>query len=185
MDEELLYFTRELELPPGYALEAGACDGIFKSTTACLELLGWTVLCVEANPEYFPALQANRRLARSVALGGSRLEGDFHINDSAPASHSALAPHQPLHRTVRVQILPLDNVIEEAGFPRLDLLSLDLEGGEPDALIGFDPKRWQTRAIRVEMLWGEVKTERIHDWMGAHGFQQIRRAAGDGLWSRP
>ena len=53
----------------GYAVELGAADGLYMSTTLCLERLGWEVLCIEANPFYEKALRARRGRCIIAACG--------------------------------------------------------------------------------------------------------------------
>jgi FkbM family methyltransferase len=55
-------------------------------------------------------------------------------------------------RSVRVPARTLSALLDEAGMVRpVDLLSLDVEGGEPGALRGIDYKRHAPRFICVEV----------------------------------
>lgn len=148
---------------PGYACDVGANNGTFLSNTIHLEHLGWIVLCVEPNPRLEAEGRATRKLWRVVAAGPLDAEDqEFWMYNAAGgyASNSALAmpsghvPYgegpPPEKDRVRVSVRRLDRLLEEAGFPRLDVLTIDCEGYEESVLDGIDLERWQPAIILAE-----------------------------------
>lgn len=143
----------------GYAIDVGAADGRELSNTIDLELAGWTVLCVEANPEYASRLQQTRSHWLIVAVDDTnRISHPMEINTAAPMSSSQLRrnsnwnqwPADTSMKSICVPTMTLDTILAWSGFPRLDFLSVDVEGTEIDVLNGFDLERWKPKAMILE-----------------------------------
>lgn len=136
----------------GYAVEAGAFDGVFESTTYELEKIGWKVLLIEPIPSAFDELLKNRKndYCLQYALGSCNEDNvNFEVYDMyGGASISSLSadkhilevfnPNLLIPKTnISVRKRTLDSCLEEVNFPKLDILSLDVEGSEKDVLEGF------------------------------------------------
>lgn len=146
----------------GYAIDVGASDGISINTTWALEKHhGWTVVSVEANPEFYPMLLRERAMVEKCACGPVAHPGtSFYINKSHPESFSALVkPSHPVVRswedpnpwdTITVPVKTVDEIIARWEFPRLDALCVDVEGTEVDVLNGCDLAKWKPKAVIVE-----------------------------------
>ena len=148
---------------PGVFVEAGAHDGYTQSNTYFLERRrGWSGVLVEPVPELVE--RARRRRPRSrvfhAALVGPEAPptasirfGDL-MSTLGDAGHAAAglanAGRDPY--TVEVPARTLSDILDEAGNPRVDLLVLDVEGHELDALRGLDLDRHAPRLLLVEML---------------------------------
>jgi FkbM family methyltransferase len=150
----------------GIFIEAGGFDGITQSNTYYLERFrGWHGLLVEPMPEL-------ARLARRNRPGAQVLEcalvdtgfsapsitmqfGDLMTTVNRPGAEQWVAQglvqgwRDP--RTEEVPARTLTSLIEAAGSPPIDLLSLDVEGHEPAALAGLDLDRHAPAWILVEM----------------------------------
>jgi FkbM family methyltransferase len=163
--------ARRLDFAGGVFIEAGANDGVNQSNTYWFERMrGWTGLLVEPVPALAAACRKNRRAhVAEAALVAAEIPGatvELHVaglmstvagamgDAAATQRHVAaglavqrLAPAAPL----RVPARTLSALIDEAGLTRpIDLLSLDVEGGEPAALRGLDFSRHAPRWICVE-----------------------------------
>ena len=172
----------------GYAVDVGACDGVSLSNTKQLEDRGWNVLCIEANPFFGKALRQNRKNVMMVACGAENMDDqDFHVYEVQPGNFEALSalspvPNPPMHadakekEVVKVDIRTLNWCLMEAGFPRVDVVSIDVEGGEEDVLDGFDIKYWQPKIIVIEDWAGGT----FHDRLGKFGLKfKNRRGVND------
>jgi FkbM family methyltransferase len=162
MDEKLA------ELMPwegGTFLEAGAHDGYTQSNTYYLERMkGWSGVLVEPVPEL--RARCERRRPRAQVFGcalvgpdsaGTAVElqfGDLMSTVGSERDHAArgLAVTGRRGYAVTVPARTLSEVIDEASVTSLDLIVLDVEGHELDALAGLDMERHAPRFMLVEAL---------------------------------
>ncbi len=159
---------RIIDRDGGVFVEAGGHDGYTQSNTYYLERFrGWDGMLVEPMPEL--AAQARRNRPRAevfecalVPFGYEQdcVELDFgglfstvrgvREDGGDWARHGVVLGWED-HRVQRVPARTLSDLIEEAGIEEVDLLSLDVEGYEPQALRGLDLDRHAPRWILVEM----------------------------------
>ena len=92
------------------------------------------MVLVEPDQENFALLQRNtsafqdRCVLLNVAVADQRGEATF-FRSEREYGHSILKGDDSVSE-IRVRTLTVSDVIEEAGFPRVDLLKMDIEGGE-------------------------------------------------------
>ena len=181
------------DIQNGYACDVGAYDGVTLNNTLHLEEKGWTVLCVEANPLCAGKLTLNRKLVRMVACGRENL--DAHpftvVETNTPNNYSAasalnLSEDRPKHADEKiigefsVPVRMLDVLLKGAGFPRLDVLNIDVEGGEADVLSGFDIAWWSPRVIVIE----DWKGGRFRSQMAENGYHLYRHRECNEVYRR-
>jgi FkbM family methyltransferase len=149
----------------GFGIDVGASDGISINTTYALEADSrWTILSVEANPEFAPLLKMCRARVEMCACSNESGEAEFSINMANPEAFSALKPtlREDLcpsdgvsFKKVTVPVKTVDELLARWEFPQLDILCVDTEGTELDVLRGCDLKRWKPRVICTE-CWDKV-----------------------------
>lgn len=167
----------------GYACEVGAYDGQTHSQTLLLEENGWTCLCIEPNPGVLEKLKKRRPFVMGVACASEPKESaTFHIHLDNPEAHSGLEKvyHKVWHpepgaqyATVEVPVRKLGDCLDDARFPRLDVLTIDTEGTELDVLKGCNLLRWHPAAIVVE-AWDADNP--IRPYLLTRGYRLIRRS---------
>jgi FkbM family methyltransferase len=160
-----------LDLEGGFFVEAGANDGYQQSNTYALERFhGWRGVLVEPIPELYREALVERPAstvvnAALVPFGhpedtvemryGNLMSSvvGAHGSDEADREYVAAAFALGLEseRTVRVPARPLSDILDEAGAPEIDLISLDVEGFEIPALGGLDLDRHAPRLMLVEI----------------------------------
>jgi FkbM family methyltransferase len=146
----------------GFFIEAGAFDGYRFSITYALEAMGWKGLLVEANPG--PANQCAQRRQRSnvvnAALGRKDCEptttfwvvqdkygGMLSYSKATPENLDGLRENPKT--LISVPQVSLDSLLA-SHHGEIDLLTLDLEGAELDALNGFDINKYRPRIMMLE-----------------------------------
>lgn len=135
----------------GYAVELGALDGTFLSNTKMLEERGWTVLCIEPNPRHQEALRAARKLVFTCACDRiPKVKAQMWECDVIRHTKTTFEGERETGEPFEVAVLTLDQCLMVAGFPRLDVLSLDVDGIELDIIEGFDIERWKPKAVVIE-----------------------------------
>lgn len=149
---------------PRYFVEVGMIDGRRFSNTLALEQRGWRGLCVEAHPDYVQMVRNNRPNSTVVhAAAGERNDGQltFHADPRGDLSTTVQPDETQMkqrfghwfqgYQPMQVPARTLNDMLSQADAPRrFELLSLDIEGGEPAALRGLDLEHWQPRMIIIE-----------------------------------
>jgi len=162
---------RHLDFDAGFFVEAGANDGMAQSNTYYFEKVrGWTGLLVEPVPELAEICRRNRRAeVRQAALVDKEVPGatiELHFaglmstvtgalgDAESTARHVAVGlavQNLPSTRRLAVPARTLSALLDDIELTtRIDLLSLDVEGGEIGALRGLDFSRHAPQYICIE-----------------------------------
>ena len=167
LDKKLLQY---LPTGPGFFIEAGANDGIRQSNTYFLEKRrSWTGLLVEPVPRLAKRCAKNRSrssVEQVVLVAPERTGTSMDMVDldlmSLVSEHNLGLIDKDAHirtgESVRgvtssnlsVLGITLSELLEKHGNPKIDLLSLDVEGFELDVLAGLDLTRHAPIFILVE-----------------------------------
>jgi FkbM family methyltransferase len=159
------------DLRGGTFVEAGANDGVTQNNTLLLERSrGWSGLLVEPIPDLAEQCRRNRpsAIVEEVALVGDdgpgtsvrmRFSGLMSLVDGALGDAAAEQRHvadglmrQGLAETYDVEVpaATLSTLLDRHGLTDVDLLVVDVEGFEAEALAGLDLERHRPRFICVE-----------------------------------
>jgi len=132
----LLYFAQWVPRGRVLAFEPGA------------EAAEWLAECLETN-RHLPV-----ELVR-CALGSKACEMSL-VKVGNPKTHGACSQIRGFGEGPSVQVRPLSDVLGERGIDRVDLLKLDVEGFELEALAGAAPllRRKGVRALYCELGFG-------------------------------
>jgi FkbM family methyltransferase len=156
-----------LDMTGGFFIEAGANDGVNFSNTYYLERArGWTGVLVEGIPDLYRACVRHRPRSHvfNCALVPPELDGTpvtMHYSNlqsivagSLPYEHVESGLRSQGERTYDIEVpgRTLSSILDELDPPRIDLLVLDVEGYEPDALRGLDLERHAPRFALIEVL---------------------------------
>jgi len=145
------YFRDRTE--PGVLIECGAFDGVFESSCKFFEeSLGWQAINIEASPRIYAKLIGNRPLSINLNCALSNRPGHIDFVDvdypgyelCTNGSVSHLQSHRELldsanctYSNCRVRSQTFRNIVENLSLKQLDLMVLDVEGHELQALEGF------------------------------------------------
>jgi FkbM family methyltransferase len=172
---------------PGFYVDVGANDPVLDSQSQHLEVLGWTGLLVEPDPDCCELLRQSRKgVVIEMACSSPENAGkQLQLNRAGP--HSTLedrpiALGAVVRSTVQVRCETLDAMLRQHSAPvGFDLLSIDIEGHELVALSGFDFGYWQPRLVLIE---DHVTHHHKHALMRKNGYQLILRT-GLNSWYVP
>lgn len=163
---------RYLPFRDGFFVEAGANDGYNQSNTYYFERFkGWSGVLVEPIPELFRECVVERPRSQvfncalvpagyAEATVRMRYGGLMSLVEGALGSSKADEAHVRAgtqlgwdrNYEVSVPARTLSSVLDEVGVPDVDLLSLDVEGYEAQALRGLDLDRHSPRYMLIEIL---------------------------------
>jgi FkbM family methyltransferase len=160
----------------GFFVEAGANDGYQQSNTYYLErFCGWRGILIEPIPELYseavterPNAQViNAALVSPTEAGGvvrMRFGGLMSIvadrggsggEDPDYLARGFILPSEQTPYEVEAPARTLSEILDSCGAQKVDLLSLDVEGFEPQALEGLDFDRHAPDYLLVEVWDGE------------------------------
>jgi len=129
----------------GFFIEIGAHDGDNISNTFLLEKeYGWNGLLIEPNPETFAELVNNRKsICVNKAVSNFTGRGHFILNRELGKIDS--------QGTAEVDIITFRELFTQHNIPEvIDYFSLDIEGGEYKALLGFPFEKHKFMCLTVE-----------------------------------
>lgn len=175
---------RYLDFDGGIFVEAGANDGINQSNTFYFETYRrWRGLLVEPIPELAERCRHNRPEAivecyalvpfdrageripmvftnlTSLVRGAMKTADEEARHIAAGSAIQSITPYE-----LQVVGQPLSTLLDRHGFTHIDLLSLDVEGYELQALKGIDFTRHRPRFILVEARY----RAEIDDYLAPH-----------------
>jgi FkbM family methyltransferase len=162
-------------------VDAGAFVGEWSTRIA--ERYGSQVYAFEPNPQAIPQLEAAVAAHGSVhmfACGLGAEDGTAQLSLDGPGASIYGPPSGPARVAVAIRDAPA--LFDELGIPRIDLLKVNIEGGEFDLLDRLIETGWLDRIGAVSV--------QFHEWHpGAHRRRRtIRRALGrthEEMWCYP
>lgn len=168
----------------GCCVEVGANDGITGSASYLFERRGWRCLLVEPIPAMVEEIRKHRT-CRVVNCAASSREGEatFFVAEGVEAvSGLDLTPDRiewirrvgGTIKPIKVRTATLDQLLEEAGFTKLEFVTIDVEGHELSVLEGFDLGAYRPRIVIIEdnSIDGNVSVSRH---MADRGYVHFRR----------
>lgn len=150
----------------GIFFETGAFDGESFSNTSFLADIGWRGVYLEPIQEFYDLCRLRHRVNPNVTVLQGAAGADFgsleiHLALMASTANSEMFAEvskldfakEFASPTVRhTWSFPLNFVFEQAKLPeRFDLLVLDIEGFEYQALQGLDLNRWKPDVVIIEL----------------------------------
>lgn len=147
----------------GFFVEVGCIDGRRFSNTLLFEEKGWKGICIEAHSDYIPLLKANRpNSIIEIVLYQAKTEARSLF---MPIPKEVLAPlikakksffvkkHEHYFSGFTEQVVPLRNltsVFDQHRVSSIDLISIDIEGNELNALKGLDLTKYAPTLFIIE-----------------------------------
>lgn len=169
----------------GVCVEVGAHDGVTGSTTLLFERKGWICVLVEPVPELCDKIRKVRScMVFNCAASSEPGEETFFVAESdtslstfhmTPEQEARIAAVKSAVRTVRVRKRTLDDVLGEANVPRVDFITIDVEGHELSVLKGFSLTTFRPRILIVEDNSDQVDWS-VLDYLDAHGYAHFHRS---------
>jgi FkbM family methyltransferase len=150
----------------------GAADPVDNNATYYFYEKGWTGINIEPDPAFFERLREvrprdlNLNLAISSSVGQVdliRVRGEEELNTLVEPIAQQYAEQFALDK-VSVEAVSLDDVCAQHVNGGIDLLKIDVEGGEEDVLDSFDLAKWSPKLLIVEATWPCTSTPSHEGW---------------------
>ncbi|MEZ6241720.1 MAG: FkbM family methyltransferase [Phycisphaerales bacterium] len=152
----------------GFFIEVGAYDGYTYAVTYALESQGWSGLLVEPVPSLHAKAQARRpgsrvvnaalsrkgstgtaRFTHILGSGGDDYDASSYLDEPDSRGFSKRPPAKTNVEHVEVPLTTMTDLLAEHS-GSVDLVVIDVEGGEMNLLDGFDLARFRPRVILIE-----------------------------------
>jgi len=167
----------------GFFLDVGSGDGTVMSNTKTLEQKGWTGVCIDA----FPKNMQDRtcQVFKEVVSDESGKTVKFFAHpglwggvvDTLSDTRKQIIDTAPV---VELTTVTLRDILARANAPRfIHFVSIDLEGGEINALKGFPFDEYRIGALTVEHNYFEPQRTMIRTLMESHGYKYIHTSVRD------
>jgi hypothetical protein len=170
----------------GFFLDVGSGDGTLVSNTKALEQKGWTGICIDPFPRNMQdrTCQIFKEVVSSET--GKTVKFWAHpdlwggIVDSLSKTKKEILNTAPI---VEFTTVTLRDILERAKAPRfIHYVSLDIEGGEINALKGFPFDEYRIGALTVEHNYHEPERSVIRTLMESHGYAHVHTSDRDDFY---
>ncbi len=185
-DEELIIRDFFQDRREGFFLDVGCSEPVKGSNTYYLEKhLGWSGIGIDALVDYREAWLAKRKNSRFFAYlvtDRSGVQATFFKSpglgisstNQAWASGKAFGANLETEE-LQIESITLNDLLDRENVTKIDLLAMDIEGHEPQALAGFDIERFSPELVAVEKSVGPRKNNAVRRYFEAHGYRMIER----------
>ena len=120
-------------------------------------------------PEFVADVRDLKVLDEKLGSDGFNEQHVAELRDTLKRA-SALEGFKP--KGIEVETITLNELLDRNGVGEIDFMSMDIEGGEPKALAGFDIERFKPELICIEV--GARLRDEISDYFEAHGYERIQ-----------
>lgn len=168
----------------GYFVDVGSGDGVFMSNTKVLEELGWNGVCLDP----FPENMTKRTCTMFKEVVDS--EAGRKLNFRVAGFFGGLEEHLGTHkdktagsRTVELTSTTLADILARAKAPKfIHYVSIDVEGAELAALLGFPFSEYKVGAFTIEHSHEEPKRSQIKTFLESKGYRRARAVKHDDFY---
>jgi FkbM family methyltransferase len=155
----LIALTKEVIRPGDVVVDGGSNVGFFALFSATLLKGNGRVFAFEAEPNTCALLRRNVRWnkfdgvvqAEEKALTDRDVDCQFSFDWEDPMLSSLVSGRPGLSRAIQVRGVRLDTFLSASGAERVDVVKLDLEGGEPACIRGMQESIKHVRCLILEV----------------------------------
>jgi FkbM family methyltransferase len=163
-EPELVSWLQEYCRSGMAALDIGSHEGYIMLLMAHLVGNEGRVFAFEPMPELFDGLKITRDsnqfkqiVLENSAVGAREGNAQIHLQASERSASHSLAPSETSEQTQEINVIALDTYFEKQGWPAIDLIKLDVEGFETEAIEGMQKLLGNSKPIcAIELhLWAD------------------------------
>jgi FkbM family methyltransferase len=159
----------------GFFLDVGSGDGTVSSNTKALEERGWKGICVDPFPTHMDGRTC--QMFKEVVYSEAGRHMTFHTAGELGGLAQTLGEWKAYAEkspTVEFTTVTLGDILARSKAPpRIDFMSLDIEGAELEALRGFPFERYRLGALAIEHNFEEPKRSQIQELMKGKGYVRV------------
>lgn len=154
----------------GVCLECGAADGAHISSTKFFEeTLGWIAINIEPHTNSFKKLVINRPSSININVALSDSKGDAYLVTGKNFYLRAYIVKDSRKNTIAIKKDTYQNIVDKLPINHIDLMVLDVEGHEREALFGMIGSKILPRILCIEI--NHVGRKTIKDTVEHMGYK--------------
>jgi FkbM family methyltransferase len=181
-DEELILRDFFDDRKGGFFVDVGSYHWEELSTTYFFEkYLGWSGIAIDAQASFAEGYKKYRPRTKFFSYAVTDHSGDT-IKLYLTGGTSSLNPEWYKYFLKKdeeakppvatdVPTITLNDLLQQNGVTKIDLLSMDIEGAEMPALAGFDIDKYKPELVLIEPT--EHTREPIMSYLTQHGYERI------------
>lgn len=190
-EEDKILYNKYLNYKNGFFIELGAMNGIVFSNTLFFEQeLNWSGVLIEPDPYQYYQLQNNRPNCHTFNYAISDKEGEVEfLGDQALGGIVSSMSEKhisgwklDMSKSYLVKSKPIKSLIQDIPIQRVDLFSIDVEGGEYGVLSTFD---WSIPVylvlIELDGL-NQTKDDQCRSFLQSNNFVLAEKIGINDLW---
>ncbi len=169
----------------GFFLDVGSGPGTIGSNSKALEELGWTGICVDPFPSQMEGRTCKMETEVVSSVSGQIVK--FHTHSGLGGIADTLgkwkaeAEKSPV---VEMTTTTLGELLDRDHAPAfIHFLSVDIEGGELEALKGIPFEKYRFGSMAIEHNEEEPKRTDILKFLAAHGYQRVHSFKQDDFYA--
>ena len=196
-DDQIIKFFGEKS--DGYFLDIGAHTN--GEDTILLENMGWSGICVEPLDELFSQLEKTRNcVCKNICVGDRNEQVDFSANEGYTCALSGVVEYYDQKHKERIkreiemmggsssivkkEMKTLNTLLHEENAPNhIELLKIDVEGGEYAVLSGIDFSKYTFDLITLEANYQE-EIDRCSSLLWNKGYTAFLKVGADVFFKR-
>lgn len=173
-DEIDKWLVERLNLPDkGVIVDVGAGDGINMSNSKLLEEMGWTAICIDADPRVAKDLKKNRPHGYSALISNKKGKHTFYMNEDTPDLSGIIPTEKTKNKSITLESVTLESILEKEKVGKIDILSIDTEGSEIDAFESMNFEKHRPKYLVIELdTQGKVNYE-LETYFTLKGYKAI------------
>jgi len=191
-DKYIIQYILKQKITDGTYLEIGGCDGVLYSNTKTLEdHFGFSGIIIEPQTHFFNNLIKNRPANKCYNCAVSNSDDkyvEFIGNNPEGGIVSTINTNVSKFNwktTYKVENKKMSEIISDSKIEYIDIMSIDVEGGEFDLLQSID-FNVPIYCIIIEAHSGEQEKNAIFgNYLKTKGFAFHERQRGNEIWINP
>lgn len=180
----------------GVFVDIGAHDGVELSNSFFYEKIGWTGICIEANPKVYEKLKQNRTC---ISINGGAWYEDtvktFRLIDGYSEMLSGIVdtynqPHETRINTecestggsyqdIEINCYNITNLLIKNNITSVDFMSIDTEGSEFNIIKGIDFNKIKIKVLLIENNYNDIN---IKNFLLENGYSYHTRLNIDDVY---
>lgn len=191
-----IFIERGLDLARIRYIDLGACSPKSGNNTYYFYERGATGILVEANPDLIDQLHEERPkdVVLNCAVYNDADTVEFYISSNAGLSsldknhvnkNDSWSKDWPVVKTINIEARSINDIFKELG-TECNLLSIDLEGYDEEALLGLDFSRYHPNVIVAELLYQtseqHMKYKGVVDLILKNGYTLYANNVSNGIF---